>query len=61
MVGAQAEVKLILLQAFRLVRHRAVLASRRLRWTQFPKVVYPLMFDLTLFLWTFSHVSVPGF
>lgn len=43
------------------MRHRTVLASRRLRWTQFPKDVYPLSFDIALFLWTYSQVvSVPG-
>lgn len=37
------------------------MASRRLRWTQFPKDVYPLSFDIALFLWTYSQVvSVPG-
>lgn len=46
------------------VRHRndrTVLVSRCLRWTQFPKDVYALSFDISLFLWTYSQVvRVPG-
>lgn len=40
---------------------RTVLVSRCLRWTQFPKDVYALSFDISLFLWTYSQVvRVPG-